>query len=306
MYVNDKPIRVHLIPECSACIVHSINRLIPLLTSNPDEQAATLRFVYRSLAAGYASRTDPLPLSIGIYQGLYERFHVTDPYRELKEQSTTAALKALPKIEKRLSSLHGYSRLRAVLAACIAGNMIDFNTAGHEPVLEGLAWAFEEILSHGFDIDHTSDLWQSLTKHAGSIAILADNAGEAILDIPLLRFLRDLDWDVFYVVKGRPMINDATREDISGTEIDSLAHVIDSGAWAHGVPRDLVSDEFLESIKTMDLILSKGQANIESFPEIQDALHLETFYITRAKCAHIARMIGARKGDNVVLHRHAI
>jgi uncharacterized protein with ATP-grasp and redox domains len=56
-------------------------------------------------------------------------------------------------------------------------------------------------------------------------------------------------------------------------------------------------------VKHSDLIISKGQANIETVPEIQQMTGIETYYITKAKCSHISQAIGAKRGDNVVLRR---
>jgi uncharacterized protein with ATP-grasp and redox domains len=56
-------------------------------------------------------------------------------------------------------------------------------------------------------------------------------------------------------------------------------------------------------VEKSDLVISKGQANIETFPEIQREKEVETYYITRAKCPHISQAVGAKKGDSVVLRR---
>ncbi|MFW9982700.1 MAG: ARMT1-like domain-containing protein, partial [Candidatus Thorarchaeota archaeon] len=100
--------------------------------------------------------------------------------------------------------------------------------------------------------------------------------------------------------------NDATREDIQGTEIEKLASIADSGAWAHGVPLEYVSKEFLDLFRESDLVISKGQANIETVPAIQEMTGVETYYITKAKCSHISQAIGAKKGSNVVLRRPSV
>ncbi|TFG94884.1 DUF89 family protein, partial [Candidatus Thorarchaeota archaeon] len=157
------------------------------------------------------------------------------------------------------------------------------------------------IQMEGFAIDDSMQLWQSLQARTGKLLFLADNAGEHILDIPLLRLLKDIGWSVTYVVKGQAMVNDVTREEVRGTEIESLVNIADSGAWAHGVPLQMVSKEFLKLVSENDLVISKGQANIETFPEIQRETNIETYYITRAKCPHISKAIGAKKGDSVIL-----
>ncbi|RLI55595.1 MAG: hypothetical protein DRO87_04320 [Candidatus Thorarchaeota archaeon] len=298
-----RPIEVPLAPECSACIVSSLKTMIPLLTAEPNEQFEMFRLAYKRISEGYDKGLTPVVLSISLYQELYTRAGVEDPYKQIKYESTKAALKTLPLIEERLRGLEGKEALDASLAAAITGNVIDFNTAAHSPDLDRLVETFDEIRGEGFHIDDTEALWSSLTSRTGDLMYLADNAGEVLFDIPLVRLIRSLGWRVIYVVKGKPMINDATREDTTGTELETLADIIDTGGWAHGVPMEWVSREFLDAVRSADIVISKGQANIETFPAIQQQTGVETYYVTRAKCPHISAAIGTEAGTNVVMRR---
>jgi uncharacterized protein with ATP-grasp and redox domains len=277
--------------------------LIPLLTQNKEKQFELSNLVYKRLSEGYAKNLSPLILSVTIHQELYESQGVENPYNEIKRLSKEAAQSALPQIEKRIETFLGRDRFLACLAASITGNVIDFNVGEHKPDLDALVDVFEAIRLEGFALDDSDLLWESLNSRTGKLLFLADNAGEVILDIPLLRLLKELDWVITFVVKGRAMINDATLEDVQGTEIEDLTTIRDSGAWAHGVPIEFVSEEFLTLMKDSDLVISKGQANIESVPEIQEKTGVETYYITKAKCSHISRAINATIGDNVVIRR---
>ncbi len=281
----------------------SLKILVPLLTSDENKQAEYFALAFRLLSEGYENRTEPAPLSIGMYRDLYNKAGIQDPYAEIKRISTEAALKALPTIDKIIEPLEGYARFRACLAASITGNVIDFNTSGHVPNLEKLVEVFNSIQNEKFAIDDSEQLWRSLQARNGKLLFLADNAGEHILDIPLLRLLKDMGWSVTFIVKGQAMINDVTIEEVRGTEIEKLTQIADTGAWAHGVPIQWVSREFLQLVTESDLVISKGQANIETFPEIQRETNIETYYITRAKCPHISQAVGAKKGDSVILRR---
>ncbi len=273
--------------------MNSLQILVPLLAEEKEHQMQLLTFAYQKIAEGYEKNLEPLILSVDLHQRLYERGKNFDPYREIKNRSIKAAEKALPLIEKSVAEYDEYEKLRAALAASIAGNLIDFNTAYHTPNLDGLVEVYESILGEGFALDDSQALWQTLRSRQGHVVYLADNAGETHFDIPLLRIFNDLGWKVTYVVKGEAMINDATRTDIQGTELESLAEIADTGGWAHGVPKRWVSQEFLRLVSDCDLVISKGQANVESFPEIQRELCVETYYLFRAKCPHIAVSVGA-------------
>ncbi len=304
--LKDRQITVPLIPECSACILNSLQILIPLLAEKKEDQISLFTFAYRIIAEGFEKKLEPLILSVDLYQRLYERCKNHDPYLQIKNRSIEAAERALPFIEESVERFEGYEKLRAALAASIAGNLIDFNTAYHTPDLDSLVEVYNSILDHGFDLDDSKHLWHSLLTQKGHIVFLADNAGETHFDIPLLKLFKDLGWRTTFVVKGEAMINDATRSDIAGSEIERLAEIADTGGWAHGTPRRWVSKGFLDLVATCDLVISKGQANVESFPEIQREIGVETYYFIRAKCPHIASSVGARIGDNVVLRRPSV
>jgi uncharacterized protein with ATP-grasp and redox domains len=299
-------IEVPLIPDCSACIANSLKTLIPLLAEDTDEQNRLFSLAFKRLSEGYRDNLTPILLSIKLYQELYTVSGVKDPYAEIKRISNESALNALPLIEMKIDVLEGYERLRACLASSIAGNVIDYNTAEHEPDLGALVEVFDTILKEGFALDDSKHLWRSLESKKGNLLYLGDNAGEVILDIPFLRFLKELGWNTTFVVKGQAMINDATEDDVRGTEIESLATITNSGGWAHGVPREYVSKEFLELMAESDIVISKGQANIESVPDIQHETGVETYYITKAKCSHISQAVGAKRGNNVILRKPKI
>ena len=65
-------IEVPLVPECSACIIHSLGTLIPLLTDDEDERFRLFALAYFRLAAGFQKKTDPATLSIELYRELYD------------------------------------------------------------------------------------------------------------------------------------------------------------------------------------------------------------------------------------------
>lgn len=299
----NEQIKVPLVPDCASCIISSLKILVPLLSQDESEQAEYFASAYRMVSQGYEERLEPAPLSVRIYRELYTNAGANDPYKEIKRISKEAALKAAPIIERRIESFTRYQRLRACIAASIAGNVIDFNTAGHDPDLDRLVEVFEEIVEEGFTVDSSKELWATLNGKSGKLLFLADNAGEVILDIPLLRLFKHHKWSITYVVKGKPMTNDATHEDVEGTEIEKLASIVDTGAWALGVPLNDVSKEFHKLVANSNLVISKGQANIETFPAIQEKYRVETYYLTRAKCPHISKAIGAKKGDSVVAKR---
>jgi hypothetical protein len=103
---------------------------------------------------------------------------------------------------------------------------------------------------------------------------------------------------VTYAVKGSPVINDATREDARAAGIDSVAQVVDTGSDAPGTILELCSPDFCEVFDAVDLVVAKGQANIETLHRCERGV----FFLTQVKCPVIARSLDTAVGDWLVEH----
>ncbi len=130
---------------------------------------------------------------------------------------------------------------------------------------------------------------------AEKILYLADNAGEIAFDRLLIE-LMPTD-KVILVVKGSPVINDATREDAEMVGLTELVNIIDNGSDAPGTILSDCSKEFIEYYNDADLIIAKGQGNYESLNDRTENI----FFLLKAKCPVIARDIGCYIGDLILI-----
>ena len=108
-------IAVPLIPDCSACIISSLKTLIPLLTQDKEKQYSLFNLAYQRISEGYAKNLTPILLSVTLYQEIYEREGIENPYKEIKQRSKDAALKALLIIEKKIDQFQQRERFQARL-----------------------------------------------------------------------------------------------------------------------------------------------------------------------------------------------
>ena len=274
-----------------------------MLTESWENQSKLYSSAFHALSEGYANNLDVPSTLIPLMMELYSAAGVNDPFKILKQKSINAAMRALPFIERSINCFSGYEKFRASISAAIAGNIIDYAHAGNTPDLSRLKDTFESVQREGFAIDNSKKLWHHLKSFTGEVVILGDNAGETVFDIPLVRIIKELGWTVTYVVKELPSVNDATRKDVLGTGIEHLATISSTGARAYGTPKRFVDQQFLDLVKECNLIISKGQGNLETFPEIQKDFKKETYYLLRAKCSHIASILGCEKNNNVVLRQ---
>jgi len=127
---------------------------------------------------------------------------------------------------------------------------------------------------------------------------LADNAGEVVFDRVLVEEIKKEypDKIIHYVVKSKPIINDALIEDAKACGMDKAARVISNGTDAPGTIFTLCSKEFKRIYRGADMIISKGQGNFESLSGGKRPI----FFLFMVKCPVVARETGCKMGDIIL------
>jgi len=145
------------------------------------------------------------------------------------------------------------------------GNIMEFDIPGHKFTLNDLASCVREASKDLVidDIDKAYDF----AKKANSVLYLADNAGEIVFDTLLVEQLKNMGLKVIYVVKGAPVINDATLDDVEISNMDKLAdEILTTGTDAVGLQKKEVSAEFLKVYEAAELVFAKGMGYAEPSP----------------------------------------
>jgi len=168
---------------------------------------------------------------------------------------------------------------RAVQYA-MTGNFIDF--AALENVDEG---ALRGLLAKAGEIRVDPAALEALRRavmSARSLLFMTDNCGEIVADKALIRTLSTLNptLEITAMVRGAPVVNDATVEDAVQVGLDRVAKVIGSGCGVAGNPLHRISDEARRAIDAADVLIGKGQANYEAL----NGCGLNMFYIFMCKC----------------------
>lgn len=272
--------------DCYPCFFAQTLKTARMITSDEKKIWEILKAV--SLALPRIS-FDATPPEIGreVYRIVSEKTGVDDPYRKIKERCTRQALSLYPEFRRLIESSR--DRLMTALCIAIAGNVIDFGAQADFDLKKDI----KRALSQDFAIDHSAEFQKDLRK-ARKILYVADNAGETVFDRLLIEELRK---PVTYVVRERPVINDATLKDALDARINEVAEIVSSGTDAPGTILSLCSEEFLDVYRSSDLIISKGQGNYEGLSEERRT----TFFLLKAKCPVIAKDIGVEEGSTVLM-----
>jgi hypothetical protein len=212
-----------------------------------------------------------------------------DPYKEFKDRYNRYALELYPELKQRLDNAS--NPLETAVRLAIAGNIIDFGVSN---VLEkiDLSKTIEQALSERL-YGETAELYSSIAS-AKKILYLGDNAGEIVFDRLLIE---ELPSDkVTFVVKGNPIINDATMADAMAIGMTDIVSVVDNGSDAPGTILEECSDTLRQLFIDADLIIAKGQGNYETLTDV----NANIFFILKVKCPVIAEHLGYDVGSLVV------
>lgn len=220
-----------------------------------------------------------------------------DPYKRSKKMSNEKALKMLPHARKLVEA--GYNQQERFKKAClcaIVGNIMEFDIPGHKFTLNNLAGCFRGA-AKDLVIDDIDKAYE-LAKKAEGILYLADNAGEIVFDTLLVEQLNNMGLKVTYVVKGGPVINDATLDDVVFSGMDKLAdNILTTGTDAVGLLKKEVSPEFLKVYDAAELVFAKGMGYAETLTEYKlTKPHLLLF---RTKCVPVANYFCSQRDKNI-------
>lgn len=186
--------------------------------------------------------------------------------------------------------------MRAVQYAMV-GNYIDFAALGD--VDEGeLRRRLDDAAGMNVDAG-TLEALRSEAMAACRLVLFTDNCGEIVADKVLLRTLRRMNpkLRVAVILRGAPVVNDATVEDAAQVGMDDVAHrVLSSGCDLPGAVLTRLSAEALAEADAADLLISKGQANYEGL----SGCGRNIYYVFMCKCDLFTRRFGVERFSGVL------
>ena len=286
--------------ECAHCLLERAINQVKLATDDPELQMQVVTEMLKFLGDNF--NDESVPSNIGTDRDLMvQRMTGKDPYKELKHESNEMALGILPELRvlvENAGDSHSRFRMAALIAA--AANAIEFDVSGRDFSLDELKHIISNVESD-LAIDQVRE-FRELCENTEEILYLMDNAGEIVLDIILIDEIRKIGPRVVAVVKGGPILNDATLMDADEVELSKYAdEVIDTGTPAIGVNLERSSSEFKKRFLSAELIVAKGMGNFESLTEFE--LDCPVVHIMRTKCNPVAQHVGCPRNKNIVMIR---
>lgn len=208
-----------------------------------------------------------------------------DRFRQEKLDSNRFVMERLDQIRQKVRSAP--DPVFAGLQFAILGNYLDFGALQGQVSFERL----EEMLDRGLEMELDSAAYADLCRdlqQGKRLLYLTDNAGEIGFDRifaeEIARAYPNLA--ITFCVRGAVTQNDATREDAAAVGIPFP--VIDNGNRIAGTQLDQLSGEAEHALKTADVVIAKGMANVETMY----GCGCNVYYAFLIKCQRFVTIFG--------------
>jgi damage-control phosphatase, subfamily I len=278
--------------DCIPCFIRQAYDAVSFTSNDLETREKVLREVL--LRVGSMNLDQPPPI-MGrfIHQLIKKLTDNDDPYRAIKEKYNNLALQMYPDLKMKVEQSD--NPIETAIRLAIAGNIIDFG-ARTDLNRDEIPSTIDEALAAPFDRGLLKDFIDSVNK-ASMILYIGDNAGEIVFDRLLVEQLpRE---KIVFVVRGQPIINDATISDARAIGLSEIVTVIDNGSDAPGTIVSDCSEEFLDYFNRADIIIAKGQGNFETLNDSGKGI----YFLLKAKCPVIARHLNCKLGAIVFIKK---
>ena len=281
------------------CILCLLNRHIATArTVGSDEQVtAFARDLMNLLSSGPEDMSAPW-FTPGITELFTRHFGMADDrFAQEKLDSNRYFLSRIETIRATVEEAD--DPLYAGLQCAILGNYIDFSALQGEVSFEKLDGMLS--LAREFQVDQAvfSRLRSDL-ENGKELLYLTDNAGEIGFDRLFLETIHRQypSLAITVCVRGGPTQNDATAEDAAA--VGMPFPVIGNGTRIPGTVPELASPELKEALKRSDVVIAKGQANVETLLDTQHGCNI--YFAFLVKCVRFIQRFGKAKLTPMLIH----
>lgn len=268
--------------ECYPCLENLARRCASLATADSQKREEVLEAALAYLRENFSLDRISTDLVWDLQRIIRLKSGNDDPFVEVKEKEIALARHYV----ERFAPSAGAS-LQELVKFAAKGNGFDFFQD-----LQTLKKQFQAPVK--LIRDDTTALEKLLqgnrSKGDKKIVYLADNAGEFLFDLPLVKRLEQ-SAVVYYAAKGSPVQNDLTVADLARSGLnDCFSNVVSTGTDSPGLDLPGAAASFKQLLAQADLILAKGMGHYETIPEL--SLPQPVFLIFQVKCGPIAQTSG--------------
>lgn len=275
---------------CVECIINQSFKVANSIGAD-DKLTSKITSTIKQMSKNFSFDDNPPEIASYVYEKMAVLANKKDLYDEVKKLSTLKALSFVSFLEEKLKNSE--NKLLTVTKIAVAGNVIDLAACVEFDLEEEL----EKIFETKFAYDDF-DKFEFEIKKAKQILLIGDNVGEHIFDYIFIKTLQELfpRIKMYYMVRGKPIINDVTMIEAKEAGFDKLCNLVDSGVNTPGFAYNRATTHAKELFNKVDLVISKGMGNYECLtPSHRDNI----CFLLKVKCDVVASSLKKRVGDIV-------
>lgn len=286
-------------PFCMCC---ALNKQEQKIRHYPDMEKKTEYMKKVMALMANTEEKDCAPsLSVDI-QKLYSSFWncPMEDFTEIKKEFNQLMLNMEVSIEDKIRKSN--DPLEKALLYARIGNYIDFAALSNVDQSTVIT-LLDEKSSEALDEKEYKNFLHDLSS-AKKLVYLTDNCGEVVLDKMAVKILKEQypNLDITVIVRGYPVVNDATMEDAEEIGLTDLVKVIGNGSNVGGTWIPGISSESRELLYDADLIIAKGQGNFETLNDCG----LNIYYLFLCKCDLFQRRFHAENLQGMFLNERRL
>lgn len=286
-------------PFCMCC---ALNKQEQKIRHYPDMEKKTEYMKKVMALMSNTEEKDCAPsLSVDI-QKLYSSFWncPMEDFTEIKKEFNQLMLNMEVSIEDKIRKSD--DPLEKALLYARIGNYIDFAALSNVDQSTVIT-LLDEKSSEDLDEKEYKNFLHDLSS-AKKLVYLTDNCGEVVLDKMAVKILKEQypNLDITVIVRGYPVVNDATMEDAEEIGLTDLVNVIGNGSNVGGTWIPGINSESRELLYDADLIIAKGQGNFETLNDCG----LNIYYLFLCKCDLFQRRFHAENLQGMFLNERRL
>lgn len=277
---------MNLNPYCMCC---QINKQEQRIRQFDDEERKVIYMKEILHRFAEAADHDCAPSLSVEFQKYYSDFWgvPSRDYTEVKKEFNSLMLSLEDRLRQTIHSAP--DPLESALIHARIGNYIDFAALTNVDKEEMLS-LIESENKDTLDTLEYENFRKEMTQ-AKSLVYLTDNCGEIVLDKLAVEVLKEQypDTEITVIVRGEPVVNDATMEDAEEVGLTSIVKVIGNGNNVGGTWLPGINKETRTLLDNADVILAKGQGNFETLHDCG----MNIYYLFLCKCQRFTDLFQA-------------
>lgn len=285
--------------ECIPCFFRQAIEAADMIGVGDKQKKEIINHVAQAIP-GFSLNSTPPEMARIIHKIVRTVTGNEDPYLHVKQKSHEQAMSKYDVFVSKIKKSR--NKLLTATELAIAGNVIDFgvgNSLDVQAEIEKIVHQKVRERKHEDERYFQYNLFIKKLAASQNIVYLGDNVGETVFDSMLLEQIKThcSGKQLWYAVRGFPVLNDALEIDAYNAGIDKYARIINNGYDAPGTILKKSSIAFRKIFKAADLIISKGQGNFESLSNQKTPT---IFFLFMVKCPVIAQHLTCDVG-NIIL-----